>query len=293
MARGRIFDIQRFSIHDGPGIRTTVFLKGCPLTCAWCHNPEGQRAEPEIVVLEGLCLRCGACLAACPRGEGDPDQACLFCGLCVEACPGGARRIYGRELAAEELLDEILRDRVFYEESGGGVTFSGGEPLHQAEFLLELLASCRERGLHTALDTCGYVEQTRLLAAGGLADLVLYDLKLMDEAAHLRLTGVSNGLILSNLRALAAIHRNIWIRLPIIPGINDEPGFLRSVAGLIGPLPGVRQVHLLPYHKTGAGKFDRLGRAYALPETDPPARGRLEELAAVLEKAGLPAKIGG
>jgi len=307
MESGIVFNIQKYSIQDGPGIRTTVFLKGCPLDCWWCHNPESQSSEPEITVIEGRCMRCGECRKVCVRGgppqggqaaggtcgpAGEP-AACTLCGKCVEACPTGARQMVGRRMNAAEVLAEVLKDRVFYEESGGGVTFSGGEPLRQPRFLRALLQACRGAGLHTAVDTCGFAPKEDLLAVAPLADLFLYDLKFMDESRHARYTGASNVSILGNLRALGDIHGNIWIRVPIIPGLNDSARELEALARCAASVPGVRQVNVLPYHGAGAYKSPRVGRAYRLQETAPPSPEYMEDVAARFRGHGLSVRIGG
>jgi pyruvate formate lyase activating enzyme len=291
--RGRIFDLQRFSLHDGPGIRTTVFFKGCPARCLWCHNPESQSFDAEVLVVETRCASCGACRTACPHGAPPPASGlCTACGACVDACPAGARRLAGPETTADEVMDEVRRDRVFYEESGGGVTFSGGEPLAQPEFLRALLEASRDAGIRTAVDTCGFAPRERLLGLAPLVGLFLFDVKLVDEARHLALTGLPAGPILENLRALTAVHGNVWVRVPVVPGHTDAEADLAATASLVVGLRGVRQVSLLPYHLTGAAKARRLGRENPLDGLAPPSPERLERLAALFHRHGLAVRIG-
>jgi pyruvate formate lyase activating enzyme len=298
MPEGLVLNIQRYSVHDGPGIRTTVFLKGCPASCWWCHNPEGQSSGPEIVVIEGRCIRCGECLEVCPEdhhhpGPGNISSSCTVCGSCVEACPTGARSMAGTTMTVDEVVDVVLKDRVFYDESGGGATFSGGEPLLQFPFLKGMLESCTDHGIHTAVDTCGYVPKEDLLTIAPLTDLFLYDLKIMDEKVHLETTGIPNASILENLRSLGEVHDNIWIRVPIIPGINDGRDNIDGIAAFSASVGGVRQVNILPYHKLGIQKFDRLGKTYQLAEISPPSPERLETLASSFRMRGLETKTGG
>jgi pyruvate formate lyase activating enzyme len=266
MESGLIFNTQRYSIHDGPGIRTTVFLKGCPLRCSWCHNPEGIYPEPEVVVIESRCMHCGQCRQVCPQvkmsgnaSASDQRMRCVRCGECVKVCPSEARQMVGRQMNVQEVMAEVLLDRVFYEESAGGATFSGGEPFMQPRFLRSLLEACRAEGIHTAVDTSGYVAKEDLLSAAPQVDLFLYDLKIMDDERHRQWTGVSNAVILENLSALGIVHRNIWIRMPLIPGFNDDPEQMEAVARFAASVPGVCQVNLLPYHATAAHKWKSLG----------------------------------
>jgi len=298
---GVIFDVKRFSIHDGPGIRTTVFLKGCPLNCWWCHNPEGQAPGPELVLRAGRCIGCGACLEVCPQGAISLDsgvartdrERCDLCGACVEVCYTGAREVAGREMTVQQVVAEIERDIPFYDQSGGGVTFSGGEPLLQQDFLLALLQACRERGIRTGVDTCGYAPWETLDRVRRLTDLFLWDLKLMDDARHREYTGVSNRLILENVRALSERGHAIFLRLPIIPGVNDDDGNIRQTGAFAAALPHLARVDLLPYHPTGVGKYERLDQVYRLPDTRPPSDGRIEEIVDMLRGFGLQVKIGG
>jgi pyruvate formate lyase activating enzyme len=299
MESGLVFNIQRYSIHDGPGIRTTVFLKGCPLDCWWCHNPESQAPEAEVVVIEGRCVQCGECRVVCPR-EGpskpvapEPPLRCMRCGACVEACPTGARQMIGRRMTVAEVMAEVVKDRIFYEESGGGVTFSGGEPLVQSKFLAALLDACRAEKIHTAVDTCGFAPKEDLLAVAPRVDLFLYDLKSMDEAGHTQYTGASNVSILDNLQALGQVHRNIWIRVPIIPGVNDSADQLDAIARRAASTPGVQQVNVLPYHEAGAYKSSRVGAPCRMENVVPPSSEHMEDVAAKFRGFGFNVKVGG
>ena len=291
MTTGMVFDIRKFSIHDGPGIRTTVFLKGCPLECAWCHNPESQASEPELIMRPNRCQRCGACVEACPEdaiqlGADGPitDRTrCERCGICVDACFSGARELAGREFTVTQVMAEIERDRPFYDESGGGATFSGGEPLLQTEFLLELLRSCRAQEIHTALDTCGYAPWSALDRVRPYVDLFLYDIKTMDDGQHRALTGASNRLILENLRALSELGHSINLRVPVIPGINDGADNIRAIGALAAHLPSIDRVELLPYHRIGAEKYGRIARPYPLPDVPPPSQERMAEVSQILQ----------
>jgi pyruvate formate lyase activating enzyme len=295
-----VFDIRRFSVHDGPGIRTTVFLKGCPLRCSWCHNPEGLSAAPEVIWRAERCIRCGACITACPESalgwEGDTpalDAArCSRCGDCAEACYADAREVLGRTMTAAAVLAVAERDRVFYEESGGGVTFSGGEPLAQPEFLGELLAGCRARGLHTVLDTCGEAPWDAVDRVRRHVDLFLYDLKLVDDARHRRATGASNARILENLAALAGHGHAVVLRLPLVPGVTDDDHNVGAVGALATEL-GIRRVVVLPFHRMGTAKYLRLGRAYPLRHAVPPSDERVTEVLGALRHFGLEAERSG
>lgn len=292
---GLVFNLMRYSLHDGPGIRTTVFLKGCPLRCSWCHNPESQDPRPRLMFFEERCLRCGDCAALCPHRRngtaGRPDL-CESCGACVEVCAAGARQMAGRWMSVEEVLAEVERDVVLYDESGGGVTLSGGEPLAQPRFAGALLARCRQRGIHTALDTCGMAAEETLLAVCAEADLVLFDLKLMDCREHERHTGAPNTPILANLRALVRTGRPVIVRYPLIPGVNDGPDALGALAGFLSGL-GLRRLDLLPYHRTGWGKYKRLGAQPPAARFEPPGPGRVAAIAAWLGEKGLDVAIGG
>lgn len=308
MTEGIIFDIQRYSIHDGPGIRTVVFFKGCPLRCAWCSNPEGQQAAPAIEFFAAHCQRCGHCLEVCPQAaiNGDLDcapvgkldrTACNLCGRCTEACAHAALKVSGRTVTAADVLAEVKKDRGFYRKSGGGVTLSGGEPLAQPAFAAEILRRCGDANIHTAVETCGYASEDVFRRVVDAADLVLFDLKHMDPAAHAQGTGVSNGPVLANLEQLVRWGKPVLARVPLIPGWNDGPGNLSAVAALLAHL-GIRDVHLMPFHQLGKDKYRRLGMRYELPDVPSvlgAANGRATVLSAktVLESAGLAVQIGG
>jgi len=297
---GLIFDIRRFSIHDGPGIRTTVFFKGCPLSCWWCHNPESQSGGVELWWRENRCIHCGECLEACPNGaiswrgaETVTDEArCELCGDCVAACPAEARQIVGQRMTVAAVMAEIEKDLPFYDESSGGVTFSGGEPLVQRGFLQALLKACKLKELHTTLDTCGFAAWEALNSVRTDVDLFLYDLKVMDDQAHRKYTGVSNRLILQNLQRLAELGHRLVLRVPLIPGINDSTESLRQLGEFASSLPGEPPVELLPYHHTALGKYERLQVEYRLPDVRTPAPEELDRAANILKGYGLQVRYG-
>jgi len=312
--RGVVFDIKRYAIHDGPGIRTTVFLKGCPLGCRWCHNPESRRAEPEIGVRWSRCLRCGACVEACPVGavvmEGRPTEGasvgrpvtmlelCVRCGACVEACPAGARELIGRQMTVGQVMAEVEKDVLVYDESGGGVTFSGGEPLAQAAFLMGLLGACRRREIHAAVDTSLYAPWETVRAAAEEADLLLCDVKHMEAAEHKRLTGVENGLILENLRRLLAGPWRVIVRVAVIPGCNDGRANLEATGAFLASAGAgrVERVDVLRYNPGGLDKAERLSGRFEMvrPGRDDGAVDAAVETAAeVLRGYGLRVEVSG
>jgi pyruvate formate lyase activating enzyme len=300
MTTGTVYNIQRYSIHDGPGIRTTVFLKGCPLNCWWCQNPESRLSGQEMVFWGDRCIGCGACSTICPSGaiqikNGIPvteKEKCILCGKCIEKCPALAREMIGEKLTTEEVIKEIEKDLIFYEESGGGVTFSGGEPLEQSEFLEGLLNGCREKKIHTAVDTSGYISWGILNKIHSKVDLFLYDLKIINSERHKKYTSVPNEIILENLKKLSSIHNNIFVRFPVIPGINDDYQNIRKIGEFLSSLE-IAQVNLLPYHYIGKDKYRRLGRTYKLADIQPSSEEKLSEVSAILRKFNLNVKLRG
>jgi glycyl-radical enzyme activating protein len=292
---GVIFNIQRFSIHDGPGVRTTVFLKGCNLHCFWCHNPEAASTVPEVQFFPDKCIACGACVEACSEGaqiieDGQRiylrDQ-CTQCLECTDECFSGALIVTGKESTPAEILQEIERDREYYRHSQGGVTFSGGEPLLQREFLKELLTTSRERGFHCAVDTAGNVPWSWLEEILPFTDLFLYDIKAFDPEIHQKATGVSNHRILENLARLSEAGKDIWIRIPVIPGVNDTPTEMTRIADYLVHKKGIQWVELLPFHTLGSEKYASLGRDYPARGVVPPSKPKMAELMSIYETKGL------
>jgi len=301
--RGLVFDLRSHAVHDGPGVRTTVFLKGCPLHCLWCCNPESQGRQPDLVWLRERCLGCDQCLPACPQGalgrndDGTPrldPERCDRCGLCVGECPGEALNLMGQWMTVDEVLAAILRDALDCGGSGGGLTLTGGEPLAQADFAAELLWRYKheEKGLHTAVETCGEAPWWHFEKLMEEVDLFLYDLKHMDSDEHLRHTGVRNERILENAARLVQAGRQLVFRLPLVPGVNDTRANLEATAAFARSLP-VERIDLLPYHRLGEPRYQRLGRNHPLAGSPAFGPERIAWAREVLEGAGMVVQVGG
>jgi pyruvate formate lyase activating enzyme len=277
---GIVFDIKRFAVHDGPGIRTSVFLKGCPLKCIWCQNPEGNAGDSELWYFENKCVHCYACIGACPEQalekSGDDIQSividrakCRLLGACVDACPSGALSFVGREMSDDDVAAEVLKDRTFYETSGGGVTLTGGDPCMQAEFSKAILEKCRALSIHTVVQSCLHADNARVMALSPFVDLFIADLKFFDSALHAEHTGASNEIIRKNFEALAAAGANLLVRIPLIPGYTATEENLSALADYVRETREDIPVELINYNPLCKSKYERLGRTYPLAsETD-------------------------
>ena len=299
--KGLVFDIKKYAIHDGPGIRTTVFFKGCPLNCLWCHNPESWKANVELGFRKGRCLGCGQCVEECQqeaislvdnRPVTDADK-CIFCGRCPDVCPAGARQIIGREMTVSEVMAEVEQDVIFYDQSGGGVTFSGGEPLMQPDFLLALLNQCRQQNIHTAVDTSCYAEPELVESVAEKAELFLCDIKHMDNEMHERFTGVGNNLILENIGRISRSGKKIVIRIPIIPDFNDDPANIEATGNFTASLQGVGRIDILPFNRGGAEKSVRLTGENQSMQVETPDEEQMNLIAESLSKYVFEVNIGG
>lgn len=298
---GKIFDIMRYSIHDGPGIRTTVFLKGCPLNCWWCHNPESQEVNEELMLFPNRCINCMACIKLCKQNAIEERNGMIFtsmdkctdCGSCVEKCYAEARKMAGETMTVDQVVEEILKDRDFYQQSKGGVTFSGGEPLMQFSFLNLLLKKMKEYGIHTTIDTSGFASKEIIEEISKNTDLFLYDLKHIDPEKHEKYTGVLNHKILENLKNLSDIGKDIIVRIPIIPGINNSEEDLKDFRDFIKTLYNIKEVNLLPYHKIGQEKYNRLGKPYKILGVEEPDLEMMNFASKIIGDSGVKVNIGG
>jgi len=300
MQSGIVTNIQRFSIHDGPGIRTTVFLKGCNLRCFWCHNPETLQASPELQLFLERCIGCGACFERCPQGahaviEGERvfrRDLCVACGTCVETCYAEGLILVGERKTAAEVVEVVLRDRPFYETSGGGVTLSGGEPLVQIGFSHAILRQCKELGLHTAIETAGNVSWSRFALILPVTDLVMMDIKLLDSDRHRACTGVSNDRILENARRLGRQEIPLIVRTPVIPGVNDTEDDIAAIAAFVADLPNLMYYELLPFHPMAGGKYASLDLEYRAGGLSSPSKEQMDHLVTVAERSNIETRHG-
>jgi pyruvate formate lyase activating enzyme len=291
--KGIVFNVQRYSLHDGAGIRTTVFLKGCPLVCKWCANPESQKMYPEILIRKVNCIGCGACVNACPNHALTLAEdkivldrsLCERCGACTQVCNSNAITMVGREVTVGELYKEIIEDKIFFDTSGGGVTFSGGEPFMQPEFLKAILMKCKENNIHTAVETCGQVSEKVIVEILPYVDHFFYDIKIMDAQKHKEYTGVTNEIILANLATIVSHKKEVLVRTPLIPGVNDDEENIRKMGQFLESI-GIKTMQILPYHAYGVAKYEAIGQTYQL-NAAPPTQQIKDAVVAILAEYGV------
>lgn len=296
---GTVFNIQRYSLHDGPGIRTIPFLKGCPLACKWCSNPESQKPQPEIMYQKSNCIHCGKCFEACRYGALSKENPymvdrdrCVACGACAEVCPTNALVLKGKKMTVWEVIHELQKDENIYRRSDGGITLSGGESLSQPKFTRELLRACKERGWHTAIETTGMTTKETIEAVMPFVDLALTDIKIIDPSIHKNVTGVDNQLILENVIRISNLTKTI-VRIPVIPNVNDNIEAIRAIAEFTKLMKNINEIHLLPYHNFGENKYNLLGRIYPLHGVKELPKDKINFLKQEIEKFDIACQIGG
>lgn len=296
---GTVFNIQRYSLHDGPGIRTIPFLKGCPLACKWCSNPESQKPQPEIMYQKSNCIHCGKCFEACRYGALSKENPymvdrdrCVACGACAEVCPTNALVLKGKKMTVWEVIHELQKDENIYRRSDGGITLSGGESLSQPKFTRELLRACKERGWHTAIETTGMTTKEIIESVMPFVDLALTDIKIIDPSIHKNVTGVDNQIILENLIRISNLTKTI-VRIPVIPNVNDNFEAIREIAEFTKLMKNINEIHLLPYHNFGENKYNLLGRIYPLHGVKELPKDKINLLKQEIEKFDIACQIGG
>lgn len=299
--KGIVFNMQRFSVHDGPGVRTIVFLKGCPLSCKWCSNPESQNRNPQMMFNSKNCNKCGRCIKVCSQGAIDfnnPNRIdrkkCTNCGKCEEICFPGAMVMSGKDMTVEQVIKELKKEAIQFRKSNGGITLSGGEPLMQPEYSTELLKACKSLGWHTAMETTAFASKEVINKVIPWVDLVLLDIKSLDSYAHINNTGVSNQSIIDNIKTIAQIGTEVIVRVPVIPGFNADRKSIEDIANFTKSLQTINEIHLLPYHKLGKNKYECIGKEYKmLDEIESPSHELMMELKEVVENIGIKCNIGG